>query len=476
MELIAFLIHIVLGFLLGNGLLKYISNVIEPILHFFCALLLGVLIETKIGFIVLWLGYPISVATISIFILVVLVNVRQIPSLTKNITDSFSILLNLVNRLKSFAWYEWILSLFIIEKIYLVVWQLFNIPTYHSDTLKHWSTQAKAIYSGMNWSMDATSSDFLAKKLETISEYPLQLPIYRAIQATINFEWNEFLSRSDGFIFLMIICFVVGTMFYQFTKKRWMALGAVFIILSLPLQVWHAASGYGDIAVQAYLVTAIAVFIKKEWCLCGLFMAGAIWSKNDGLALYLPGVLLAGAAYIGLVKGKNLKDRFIPIGQFIAGLSLVIPWLIFQSLHSNSVFSKVFTPLKEFIGHYDPNNYQVVLTQIGKKFETSPPSYQLFWEYVLMGSTSGLFWIAIIVGILALFLKMIGDRMGRSLLLFFMSTCMVIYYIFTYTPAYEFLLIQTTIHRTLLQFAPAALLVVGYGIHLHLKKAKVSIK
>ena len=469
MEFIAFLIHIFLGFLLGNGLLKYIANNEEsPMLHFWFALLLGILIETTIGFFVLWTGNPIVIATISVIVLAVTLNIHHIFLFFRNIPTALSTITYSVRQLKTFTWYVWILGIIILEKIYFVLWQLLYTPTYHTDTLKHWSTQAKAIYSGLNWSMDPVSSDFLARRLETITEYPLQLPIYRAIQATINFEWNEFVSRSDGLIFLLIICGIVGTMFYQFTQRRWMALGAILIIISLPLQVWQAASGYGDIALEAYLVAVVASFIKKEWWLCGFFMTGAIWCKNDGLALYLPGVLLAGAAYHLFAVNRNIKERIKPIGQFIAGLSLIFPWLVFQGLYSHSVFSKMLSPVKKLIGYYDSNDYQTILTQVGKKFERSPASYQLFWEYVIMGSTSSVFWLAIVISLLSFFLKLLGDQIGRSLLLFFISSCFIIYYVFTYTPAYEFLLIQTTIHRTMLQFSAAALLVVGYGLSLNL--------
>ncbi|MFK7982452.1 MAG: hypothetical protein AB8G86_20895 [Saprospiraceae bacterium] len=367
--------------------------------------------------------------------------------------------------------------LLITEKIGIIIWQLLRMPTYHSDTLKYWSTFGKALYTGQNFSTNPADINFLVRPLTLIVDYPLQIPIYRAIQATFNFGWNEFVARCDGLIFFLILCGLVGTFFYELTNKRWMSLGAIYFIASLPLQVWHAASGYADIAVEAYIAAAVISFIRKEWLLCGLLMAGATWTKNDGLALFLPGILVAGFVYHVFSKEIIWSEKIKQMGQFVGGYALVIPWLIYQAIYGVSVLNQFLIPFKEkedlSYQDYDPNNYKVVLTQVGERFEDSTPSYQLFWDAVFLGSSHGIFWLAIFIALLFLLKRMLADLMGRSLLLFFLSYCITIYYLFTYTPAYEYLLIETTIHRTLLQFSAAALIIVGYGMSLLPEKYKL---
>ena len=470
MKIFIFLIHLLFDYFLGVGIITFLKN--EQSLHgcFFIAVLLGFFVETMVTFAVLWSGGSLHTAIPILLALVLLLNFKKSLQYFKSLSFEINIKQISANVI-NFKWYNWVLIVLIAQKLVVIVWQLHRMPTFHSDALKHWSTQAKAIYAQVNFSMIPKTYEFLGRKLQVVLEYPLQIPIWRANSAFIGGEWNEFVSRSDGLLFFIIICGVVGSTMWMLTNKRWVALGAAYIVASLPLQVWHAAAGYADIGVEAYIVTALACFISKEWLLCGVFMAGAIWTKNDGLALYLPGILAGGFSYHIFLKNTSLAKRIKEMSQFVIGLSFVLPWLIFQSLHSNSVFSKIIKPIRKLFSYrdYDPNEFEVVLTQVGKRFQNSPSSYELFWEHVFLGSTFGIFWLTIFLGIVFFTKKMIFDAVGRSLLIFFTITCGIIYYVFTYTSAYEFLLIQTTIHRTLLQFAPSALLVFGYGINLHLK-------
>jgi len=471
MKFIVFIIHVLADYILGGGVLNLLRKGKLLFGQIFIAILLGFFIETMISFVVIWSGGTLKTAFYILLGLMLFVNIKRLKQFWKHpqvvfpTKQSFSFITGM-------KWHSWLLVLLIGQKIAMIVWQLYRMPTFLSDAIKHWSTQGRALHAQVNFSMAPNTWEFLGRKLQVVLEYPLQLPIWRAMSALIGGEWNEFVSRSDSLLFFIIICGIVGSTFWMLTKKRWITLGAVYIIACLPLQVWHGGAGYADIAVEAYVVAAVACFIGKEWLLCGLFMAGAVWSKNDGLALYLPGILAAGFLYHVFSKEVKWITKIRKMSQFVIGFSFVLPWLIFQGLHSNSVFSKVITPIKNLFSYqqYDPTNFEVVLTQVGENFETSPPSYQLFWEHVFCGSTFGIFWLVVFAGLILLSKKLLFDKMGRSLLLFYIITCIIIYYIFTYTPAYEFLLTQTTIHRTLLQFSAAALLVLGYGLSLQVNQ------
>lgn len=471
MYLLALIFHVLINFLLGYGIL---TNVLKRKLltkHICSIILIGIFMETSLCFLLLHVGTPLKVVTIIIIFLSIILNLKTFLTFSK--VKVSSIFPPFFKRIKSIKWYEWGLILLIIEKISLIVWQLLRMPTYHSDALKYWSTFGKALYSGNNFSVDPENVNFLVRPLTLIVDYPIQIPIYRAIQATLNFEWNEFVARCDGLVFFLILCCLVGSFFQELTQKRWMSLGAVYLIASLPLQVWHAASGYADIAIEAYIAAAIISFIRREWFLCGLLMAGATWTKNDAIAMFLPGILAAGFIYHAFSKELKWSEKIKKMSQFAIGYFTVLPWLIYQAIYGISVFNKILAPFKpkeaeDTLGfnYYDPNDYKVVLIQRGELFEGSTPSYQLFWDYVFWGSSHGIFWVVIFIALFLLFKRMLLDLMGRSLLLFFLIYCGTVYFLFTYTAAYEFLLLETTIHRTLLQFSAAALIIIGYGMSL----------
>lgn len=465
MNIISLLFHIIIDFLIGFGVLQLLNKKEQSAEHYFLALLLGFLIETTAGFWLLWVGLPLNLVAIALILLAIGLNIKNGKVLTaffKQIGTGFK-------TFKNIKWYEWILWVLILEKIVVVIWQLLRMPTYHSDSVRHWAIQARALYGGVNWSMES-GADFLAKKFFVVADYPLQVTVWRAIGATYNMGWDDFVSRSDGLIFYIIVCGLTGVLFAKFTQKRWIGLGAAFVVASLPLQIWQSASGYTDIAVEAYLLAAVATFIRKEWLLCGLFMAGTMWSKNEGFAIYVPSMVLAGLIYILLVKEEPWKKRLRVVGQFLSGLALIFPWLIFQIIHGTSALNRVIKPLTDLLSDNYSNDFSVVLVQTGKKFQNATPSYQLLWEYVLTGSSHGIFWIVSLLGVVLLGKFLIKDRIGRSLLGFLIAVIGINYYIFTYTPAYEFLMIQTTVHRVFLQIYAATLAILGYGISLYLKE------
>ena len=476
MAIITFLFHIFLDYLLGRRLLPLLSNRKKTYLEKTClAILVGVFLETTFSFWFLWAGGSITIFSILFLVATIGIN---IPLFLKDFRDSSSFLASfrrLPQTIKSFRWYEWILGIFILEKIIFISWQLLRMPAYHSDALKHWSAAAKAMYTGKNYTLISGLPSFLGKKMGFVSEYPLGVPIWRAISASFNMGWNDFIARSDGLLFLLLLAGLIYVAFKYFTNRRWMALGAAFIVVSLPLQVWQGASGYVDNAVAVFALATIWSFIRKDWILSGLFAAGAIWSKNDGLAIFLPGFLAAAFFYNVFLKeitwGVKLK-RLIHIG---VGIVPIVPWLVFQALYSSSIFNRIVKPIQGLFSSIDVPDYQVVLVQTGKRFENSPGSLSLFWEHVFTGSSHGIFWLVALLAIILLSKKLITDLLGRCLLFYMLITSVIIYYVFTYTPAYEFLLIQTTIHRTMMQFAPVVLVIIGYGLFLCLDSKKQGI-
>lgn len=477
MEIIAFLLHLLLDFLLGWGVLGLTGPRRRKQSDMFTAILLGFLLETTAVFLLLLMGLGVKIAFPIVIVLAILLHSKTILQIIKQPSQWAQHIPIQLPVWTGVKWYSWLLIVLLVQKLGFIFWQLMRMPTFFSDTIKHWSTQARAIYSGANFSLNSADNEFLGSQLQLVLDYPLQLPIWRANSAILNGGWNEFVSRSDGLLFFILICGIVGMAIWRLSQRRWMALGAAYWVASLPLQVWHGAAGYADIAVEAYLLAATACLIRKQWLLCGMMMAGAAWAKNDGLALYLPGILMAIGAYLFFVRELKVGQEMREMSYFFLGYMLVLPWLIFQFMYFDSPISKMLGPIKRlFSSHASAlDDVATVLPQAGPATEANPPSYQLFWDYVLVGPTSGLFWMFLLIGLLLVGKRMLKDNIGRSLLLFFVSTSGIIFYIFTYTPAYEYLLIQTTIHRTMLQFSASAVLVLGYGLHLKLMDSKLLI-
>ena len=336
-------------------------------------------------------------------------------------------------------WYEWVLLTAVGEKVLFAAWQLIRTPTYFEDALAHWSGRARSLFGGVNWSVDAASPVFLAGYIG-YNSYPLQTIIWRALSAKLNGAWTEIISRADGLIFFLVTAGTIWLAVKRFSNIRWLAAAAAFVVSAVPLQVWHAAAGYSDIAVQAFLVAALAAILRKEWVLGGVMAAGSLWSKNDGLVLYVPSLLVA-CALLQYPQDKG-RTGWNNVGRFLLGLATVAPWLIFNYVHR--------------LGIRPGRN---VVT-----WHSDAPA--LLWEALMKSPTSSILWIAIFAGVAACCLSMFKDTAGRALIFAFSISLGSILFVFTSTNAYQFLVDETTIHRVMLQFSAMAILTVTYGLSL----------
>ena len=331
------------------------------------------------------------------------------------------------------AFYEWLLLFVVGEKLLFALWQLTRTHTYFDDALTHWSGRARALYGGVNWSFDAASPFFLGGDIGTRS-YPLQIPIWRATNAALSGGWNEVVSRADSLIFFVIVLGGLWLAIRRLTSSRPLAAAAVFVVAAVPLHAWHAAAGYADIGVEAFVITALAALLRKEWFFAGVLMAGAVWTKSDGLVLYVPAIVCA-AALLQWMQWKHLA-------RFGLGFATVAPWVIFNQVHA----------LGFSAGQGKPG------------FHSDAPG--LLLKAVTLSPSSGLIWAFLIAAAIYLSWPMFKDGIGRPLITAFWMVFGSIVFVFAFTSAYQFLANETTVHRLLMQFSPMAVLVIAYGMSL----------
>ena len=349
---------------------------------------------------------------------------------------------------KAPQWYEWALLGVAGEKILFAVWQLIRFHTYFVDALMHWSGRARALFGEVNWSMDPASPFFLGKYIGT-ENYPLQTILWRALSAKLNGEWNEVISRADGIIFFVVIVAAVWAAVYRFSNTRGLAAAAAFVVSAVPLEAWHAAAGYSDIAVEAFVVVAVSALIRKDWFASGIMLAGAAWSKSDALVIYFPAVLLA---VLAMQVHGGVKSRWRAIRSFSLGFATIAPWLIFNYAHSLGV-----SPVQGTLGWH-------------------PDAPGLLFDAFVTSPSSSVLWTVILPCVIYFGFAMFKDPAGRGLLLAFSAMLVTIIFLFTATSAYLFLLNESTIHRVLMQLSATAILVATYGLWLKISSRQEPLK
>lgn len=431
-SILVILVHALLDLLLGWALLCFRSNWRPQAVHLPAAFLLGLYVETLfVGSLVLS-GIPLTTAVsamIGVALAVVAVAWRRgglhFPVLS----------------LPALKWYEWLVLLSIAEKLIFAAWQLTRLPLYFDDAATHWAGRARALFGGVNWSLDPQSPVHLGVRGGLgHPQYPLMLIVWRAESAVVNGSWDDFLARADGWFFLVAIAATVWFAVWQFSQTRWFAALAAFVTVAVPHFAWHAAAGYGDIAVAAFAIAALAALLRREWGLGGILAAGSAWAKNDGLVLVLPAMFVA-----ALLLPLCWAERRRAVGWFLAGCATLTPWFLAKAALGLGV---------------TPND---------NKLAWHPEAIERIWDFVITGPTSSILWIGVAIAILGGGQRLFRDSTGRALLGAFIVACAALYFVFGCTDAYTFLENEMTIHRSVLQIAPVAILVSFYAVWLQIR-------
>ena len=326
---------------------------------------------------------------------------------------------------------EGVILVFILEKTLWGLYNLANLPVYFDDALNHWSGRGKALLDGSNWSWDPTSIYFMGKAFGN-EQYPLFASIWRATNAALLGRHDAGLERVDGFLLWLVLLIVTTYWIKHYTQKRWLGLLGAAIIAAIPLQTWHNTSGYVEVYIQAYLLLSLYCLFQNKYILAGLFSAAMIWSKNEGLVLFVPSVMACVAIKLYLEKSTPLSERTKCFLRYnLSWLLVIAPWIIFKLIKGIG-----FTiPSNQGLGYIDG----AMSKMIGAIYNS--PSSSILWMF---------FSIAIIFSMRRIVKSntLLPLAIGCLILLAMMT------FLFTSTGSYQFLENQSTIHRSLLQIAP----------------------
>lgn len=429
--LMIILLHSLLNIAFGLAVLSILKKREITVLRIVQAFVIGIFVESTIGFLFLYFEVQeywslVLLSVVGIAYLIYSYFVRGQLRFTVNFKTEIRL-----------HFLEWGLVVLIIQKVVSSIYSLLAMPLYFDDAMTHWNGRARAIFGNANWSVFSNDFHFLGQRLG-YKEYPFLSPIWRANTAHLNGSWNDIISRGDGLIFFIILLLAVYQAVKLLKAPRWVGLSAVFVIASMPLQFVHSVSGYSEITIQALSVVALICLLRKEWIVFGLTLGAMIFTKNEGLLLYFPLFLLLSCVTIFL-EPRTLSAKLKSVALvLLSSLALVVPWLSFK-LSAGVPFS---TPIKEE-NYYHTDAFGWMI-----KTMFSSASSSIFWIF---------FFVMLLIG-LPKIIKSWQLALIASLVLLLLAA---LFYIFCFTGANVFLMNQMTIHRSLLQVAPLAIILVA---------------
>ncbi len=422
--------HIIVDVLIGLGILYFLGNNKPGMLIVTLSLALGFLVEGLFAGILNYLGVSVLISFISFAV----VSIGFFSCLF--LRSKGQVLPSRPEMRMPTSWIEWISIVVIAEALIWTAFNIYKMPLYFDDALNHWSGRAKAILFDVNWSWVKDSVYFLGDPFGH-PEYPLLIPFWRAANACMLSSPNNISDRVDGLLMFLITLITIYYWTLQITKSREAGFVAAAIVSSLPLQTWHATAGYAELHIQAFLLLSMWAVFNNRLVLAGLFTAGMIYSKNEGLIIYMPCVLSYVTLRLLLNRETDFHQKFRGLLKYnVTWIVPTAPWLVFK-VWNNVGFT---IPSEAGLGYMEG-------------------SIQMFFKMLLDAPASNLFWIAVIVILIATLRRIIDHKELRLLVFTGLLMMAMFIFIFTSTGAYVFMENQMTIHRSLLQIAPFFVLI-----------------
>ncbi len=491
--LVALLVHLGLSISGGAALLAACGAATWPALPAE-ALVLGMFVETTLAAGLFYLGCPLPVALAVPWAL-------GLAGLAWAVRRRRGALFP--PRLPRPAWHEWVLLAVLAEKALSVARTLAASPIIFDDALTAWAGRGRTLFTGVNFSLDRHIFPFLG--FSGPPDYPLAGPVWDAGTAFLAGGWNDVLARADGALAWAVLACALWAAVQRATHYRLAASLAGLAALLLPFPFWHALSGYADLPMAAAVTVSLGLLCRGAYLPAGLAAAATVWTKNDALYIMVPSLLLA-----CLLRACPLRDLlrlrvFAPepakaLGLFLAGLAACSPWLAFRVLvieearfslpagltlagaagaltaavlflaRSRSPQAARLRPVLAATGL--PLLLAAIATGLAVVLAHRLQSTELAWHPeaprlfagILLADTHAALWPFVAALLLAGVPRLASEPAGRAALAGLLAPLAAVFFIFSCTPAFDFLVVETTVHRSLLQLYGPALLTAFLGL------------
>jgi len=329
-----------------------------------------------------------------------------------------------------------IIILLISIKLLLNIFISFSSPAYFDDSITIWDYKAKVFYHHRGLVKDPEHPDFFGGN---VPKYPNGIPLFKTWLAICNGQWEEWPVNTISWVI-----YLLTGVFLYYGLKRWhsalTALIGAYLAMSLPLFAFHGAFAHSDIIVGFYLMGGVIYLYR--WLVerdSGLilvaagFFAVVGWIKDEGVILFLGGVLPTGILYLLLHRSWNcLKSGLILIVTVLLFLS---PWLVSEIVYR--------FPVAVSGSHYFKLEFHPEAIMIIKRFFFNTGNYNIFW----------LLYLVSLIIVLKIWQKV---NIAYLVLMNLLALCTAIVP-FVFTPFFKWLAVGTTINRAMLMIIPAAI-------------------
>lgn len=231
-----------------------------------------------------------------------------------------------------------IIGLWIVLKIITGTFLLTATPAFHDDVINNWNFRGKVLYYAQELTLTLERGYGVVED-NKVSSYPPSIPLMKANYAALAGQWNEPLVNAMSMLWYICALILLYCALRWHTSRGWGLIGT-YILSSIPLYLIHGSVPYADLWLSIHVLLALSFLLralkeedlKRRNTLLALFAfatALTVFTKNEGLALYLPALTL-----LFIVAIRKMQSRKRPaLTYIILTGSITIPWLLYKWIH-----------------------------------------------------------------------------------------------------------------------------------------------
>lgn len=216
---------------------------------------------------------------------------------------------------------------------------LFLTPTYFDDTVDNWNLRAKVFYHTQTLELSLPGK---GDGPADVSSYPPTVPMAKAWMAQVA-GWSDAAVNSVHLAWFLCALALLYFGLRRCLTRAWSLFG-LYVATSMPLYIMHGTNTYADVFLGAHVFAAILYLFlamraegDERMALArigGIAAALLPFTKNEGLLVYLPPVLLLLALFVAAeLRHTRMSPKEalnIALWYAIPTFTVLVPWITYK--------------------------------------------------------------------------------------------------------------------------------------------------
>jgi len=212
-------------------------------------------------------------------------------------------------------------------------------PPFQDDVINNWNFRGKVFYYAQEFTLELQRGYGVVES-DRVSSYPPSVPLLKTWYASLYGTWHEGLVNAMHILWYLCALLLLFGALCRMVGTGWALIGA-YALSSIPLYLIHGSVAYADLFVSIHLFFTLSQLLlalratgdaerSAHLRLGALALALLTFTKNEGIALYLPILALVAATVFLYMRRKGAAIARPALWTGTVLLIIAGPWLLYK--------------------------------------------------------------------------------------------------------------------------------------------------